>query len=81
MNGTFITMRVTFEIITLISSDQYKNIWEKAVTGNGVKLCNGDFVISDRFLRRQNYANMRWAGHAACRRQITNACSILGRNS
>ena len=24
---------------------------------------------------------MRWAGHAACRRQITNACSTLGRKT
>jgi hypothetical protein len=32
-------------------SDQFQRIWEKAVTGNGEKLCNGDFVFGDRFLR------------------------------
>jgi hypothetical protein len=33
--------------ITLILSDQFQRIWEKAVTGNRGKFCNGDFVISD----------------------------------
>jgi len=37
--------------IMLILSDHFQRIWEKAVTGNGGKLCNGDIVISDRFLR------------------------------
>jgi len=29
--------------ITLIMSDQFQSMWEKAVTGNGRKLCNGGF--------------------------------------
>ena len=32
-------------------SDQFQRIWEKAVTGNRGELCDGDFVISGRFVR------------------------------
>ena len=46
--------------ITLILSDQFQRIWEKTVTGNGGKLCNVDFIISDRFFMWKNYGV--WGG-------------------
>jgi hypothetical protein len=54
-------------------SDSLLGVWQEGVRGNCVEFCNGHFVICD--VSTVTLWNMSWVGHAACRRQIINACN------